>query len=179
MSNQAPEALDWGAGWIQNTAGYGYAVVDHDQEAFAVLPATSQRALQLEEARGRREQAEAAAAFADRVANYQFAKQRAGHSFRSGSEVLAGFRWPKATPCACGHVEVCRCPGETLADREKAKAGLSRRALRNRQLEREAALSPEQRELREIRGELTHLRAMLHAKGVVPVAGQGAGFRGA
>jgi hypothetical protein len=168
VSEQAPDmTLDWGTGWIVDDSRYGYVAIDHAAEAYAVLPGASQRALRIEDQRARREAEEAVTDLAEQMANKAWALQRSGHQVRSGAEVLAGVRWRAAEPCSCGHLELCRCPGETMADRAKAKADVGNRpAMRARQLEREAAMTPEQRELRELRGELTHLRARLHAQGV-------------
>jgi hypothetical protein len=161
QEDQHAGGLDLGAGWIDRDAGLGYIAIDHQQQAYVQLPHPSQRALALEDQAEQRQAQAHAAELADALENRAWILARSGHQFRTHSEVLAT-RWRAAAPCdGCGHLEACRCAGETLADRRRVPSVGNRAGLRRLQRERVEAKSVTERRLEALQAELTHLRALV------------------
>jgi hypothetical protein len=165
-------SVEFGCGWVAEDSRLGYIALDHSQQVYIQIPPTAQRAMALEDSRARREAAELEAGAKDRedervwrarsmgfepstpmeTATRVFAQQDRVDR-REAARVRMGL--------AAGELEVAPVPPPSL--RSEAPE------MRRRHAERKAAEAARQvqgSELDALRQEVTHLKALLAARGV-------------
>lgn len=159
-----------GAGWVEEVDGLGWTVLDHAQETYAVLPATAQRAIALEEARGRRAQAEEEAAAEDRAMAHLVRWRSLGGQTRPPSELLAdvSLQMDRADRKEASRLRAAVAAGE-LALEPVPRSGLRSEQFEMRRQQRERAEAQAARpavgaDVDQLQAEITHLRALLAAE---------------
>jgi hypothetical protein len=162
-----PQGIRMGCGWVQDTPA-GFAIVDHEQEAYAVLPESSQRALRLEDSRARRQQGEEDAAAEERAMARAFRWRSLGYEPTSWAERVAimSRQTDAADRREESRIRSAVLRGELELQPTPAPGLRSQRfEMERQQRERVEARTPEQVRLDELQAEVTQLKSKLHALG--------------
>jgi hypothetical protein len=159
--------LTFGCGWVDSDTGVVVAP-DGTQVALAESTRASMRSDDVRERAAAREQEAVRSARADLLSSQAAAGVMTPSSH---AEVLqrfslrADFEDRRAARQAERELDQVRFGEVDLVQRPAPGLRSEKLALQRRQRERREAMTPEQRELRELRGEVTHLRALIHARG--------------
>jgi hypothetical protein len=167
-----PQGIRMGCGWVQEHPDFGMVAVDHEQEAYAVLPDSSQRALRLEDSRAKRLQAEEDAAAEERAMARAFRWRSLGYSPTSMAErfAVASRRMDSEDRREEARVRAGLASGELEVQPRSAPALRSEQfEMRREQAQRKAAEASRDvkgSDLDALRGEVLQLRAKLSAHGI-------------
>jgi hypothetical protein len=164
--------VEFGCGWVGEDPRLGYVAVDHSQEVYIQLPATSQRTLALEDSRARREAVERAAHWQDVAEERAFRWVQQGGQVRTSAELIAdvSVQMDRADRREESRVRSAVLAGE-LELQPVPTPGLRSERFQMEREQRERAEAQAVRqvqgsELDELRQEVTHLKSLLAARGV-------------
>jgi hypothetical protein len=161
-------SIRMGCGWVQEHKDFGMVAVDHEQEAYAVLPAGAQRQMARDDAEARRQRAEWAEGAEERDASRAFRWRTLVGELRTPAELIADTfrRMDRADRQEEARVRAAVLGGEVeLAQVPAPSLRTERLAMERAQRERAEARSPEQVRLDELQAQVTQLKSKVHALG--------------